>query len=144
MNALFSPSAGLGLNYIRYNIAGGDDPLCGKSGHFACITLPPHAVPGYEPAAGAYDWNADANQRLVAKTAQSLGANLFEAVSYSPPYWMTRNGTSQGGVKGVENLGAAYYGWGSGTLFICAGQRGCCHRRSAGWETADGVGVGKQ
>src|SRR4051812_21152612 len=29
MNALFSPTSGLGLNYLRYNIGGGDDPLCG-------------------------------------------------------------------------------------------------------------------
>src|SRR5216683_3245977 len=26
MNALFSPTSGLGLNYLRYNIGGGDDP----------------------------------------------------------------------------------------------------------------------
>lgn len=116
VNALFNPSSGLGLSYMRYNIAGGDDPLCGTTGRFACITMPSHAVPGYEPKAGSYDWTRDANQRRVATSAQSLGANLFEAVSYSPPYWMTISGTSQGGVKGAENLASTYYGSGAGTF----------------------------
>lgn len=116
MNALFSPSSGLGLTYMRYNIAGGDDPLCGTTGHYACISIPSHAVPGYEPAAGSYDWTRDANQRRVAASAQSLGANLFEAVSYSAPYWMTISGTSQGGVNGAENLASAYYGASAGTF----------------------------
>ena len=116
MNALFSPSSGLGLTYLRYNIGGGDDPNCGQTGHYACISPVQHAVPGYEPTAGTYDWTQDANQRWVAQTAQSLGANLFEAVSYSPPYWMTNSGTSQGGVNGAENLASAYYGSGSGAF----------------------------
>ncbi len=93
MNALFSPTSGLGLNYLRYNIGGGDDPLCGTgSPHYACITPWYHATPGYEPSSGTYSWTQDANQRWVATHAQSLGANLFEAVSYSPPYWMTNSG----------------------------------------------------
>ena len=116
MNALFSPSSGLGLTYMRYNIAGGDDPLCGTTGHYACISTPSHAVPGYEPTPGSYDWTRDANQRRVAASAQSLGANLFEAVSYSAPYWMTISGTSQGGVNGAENLASSYYGSGTGTF----------------------------
>lgn len=116
MNSLFSPTSGLGLNYLRYNIGGGDDPLCGTSGHYACITPWYQADPGYEATAGTYNWNQDGNQRWVAKTAQSLGANLFEAVSYSAPYWMTNSGTSQGGVSGAENLASTYYGSGSGTF----------------------------
>ena len=116
MNALFSPSSGLGLSYMRYNIGGGDDPLCGTSGHYACISTPSHAVPGYEPTAGNYDWTRDSNQRRVAASAQSLGANLFEAVSYSAPYWMTISGTSQGGASGAENLASTYYGSGGGTF----------------------------
>ena len=86
MQALFSSSNGLGLNYLRYNIGGGDDPSCGTGGaHYACITPSYHATPGYEPSSGTYNWAADANERWVATNAQSLGANLFEAVSYSPP-----------------------------------------------------------
>jgi hypothetical protein len=116
MNALFSTRSGLGLNYIRYDIGGGDNPNCGQSGNYVCISPERQAVPGYEPTAGTYDWSQDANQRLVAQTAQSLGANLFEVVSYSPPYWMTNSGTSQGGAKGAENLASGYYGSGSGSF----------------------------
>lgn len=116
MNALFSPSSGLGLNYLRYNIGGGDNPNCGTSGYYACISPSRHADPGYEPTYGSYDWAQDSNQRWVAQTAQSLGANLFEAISYSPPYWMTNSGTSEGGVNGAENLASGYYGSGSGTF----------------------------
>ncbi|HXS13901.1 MAG TPA: RICIN domain-containing protein [Acidobacteriaceae bacterium] len=116
MNALFNPTSGLGLTYLRYNIGGGDNPNCGHAGYYACIRPAWHAVPGYEPTPGTYDWTQDANQRWVAHTAQTLGANLFEAVSYSPPYWMTNSGTSQGGVNGAENLASGYYGSGSGTF----------------------------
>ncbi len=117
MQALFSPSNGLGLNYLRYNIGGGDDPLCGTGGtHYACITPTYHATPGYEPSSGAYNWTVDANQRWVATNAQSMGANLFEAVSYSPPYWMTNSGTSKGGVNGAANLASGSFDTGSGTF----------------------------
>ncbi len=116
MNALFNPSTGIGLSYIRYNIGGGDDPLCGTSGHYGCISPAWQAVPGYQPSLGTYDWTRDANQRRVATSAQSLGANLFEVVSYSAPYWMTVSGTSQGGVNGAENLSSSYFGSGSSTF----------------------------
>jgi O-glycosyl hydrolase len=116
MQALFSPSNGLGLNYLRYNIGGGDNPNCGTSGYYVCITPVYHATPGYEPTSGTYNWTVDANQRWVANTAQSMGANLFEAVSYSPPYWMTVSGTSQGGASGAPNLASGYVGSGSGTF----------------------------
>src|SRR5258708_1275117 len=47
MNALFDPGSGLGLTYLRYNIGGGNDPLCGPGGaHYACITPSYHATPG--------------------------------------------------------------------------------------------------
>jgi O-glycosyl hydrolase len=117
MEALFSPSNGLGLNYLRYNIGGGNDPLCGTGGaHFVCINPAYQGTAGYEPGSGTYDWTQDANQRWVAAAAQSLGANLFEAVSYSPPYWMTVSGTSEGGVGGAPNLSAGYFGTGAGTF----------------------------
>ncbi len=117
MQALFNPNSGLGLTYLRYNIGGGNDPLCGTgSPHYDCIAPVYHATPGYEPSSGNYDWTQDANQRWVAMHAQSMGASLFEAVSYSPPFWMTISGTSEGGVNGAENLASGYYGSGSGSF----------------------------
>ena len=63
----FDPKEGLGLNIIRYNIGGGDDPT-----HHH-ITRTDSMVPGYaiNPSHDAngyhwsYDWNADQNQRNV-------------------------------------------------------------------------------
>jgi O-glycosyl hydrolase len=111
MNALFNPSSGLGLTYLRYNIGGGDNPNCAANG--SCIAPAYHATPGYLAApGGTYDWTQDANQRRVAKYAQLFGADLIEASSYSPPYWMTISGTSKGGVDGAPNLASQYYGAG--------------------------------
>ncbi len=115
MRDLFSPSQGLGLTYLRFNIGGGDDPKCGQPGHYVCIEYP-HADPGYEPEPGVYDWNRDQNQRRVALSALGYGADLIEAISYSAPYWMTISGTSQGGVNGADNLAPQYYGSGPGTF----------------------------
>ncbi len=113
MTALFDPGSGLGLNYLRYNIGGGNDPLCGQPGHYACIAPWYHNIPGYEPSPGAYDWTQDPNQRWVLADAMSLGADLAEAFSNSPPYWMTNSGTSEGGVNGAPNLASGYYGTGA-------------------------------
>ncbi len=115
MNALFNPLSGLGLTYLRYNIGGGDNPNCAAKG--GCITPVYHATPGYLAGPGGkYDWTRDADQRRVAKYAQLFGANLFEAISYSPPYWMTVSGTSKGGVDGAPNLASQYFGAGKGSF----------------------------
>lgn len=82
----------------------------------SCILPGYHATGSYEPTPGTYDWTADSAQRKVAQGAQGYGANLIEAVSYSPPYWMTISGTSQGGTNGAPNLASAYSGSGSGTF----------------------------
>jgi O-glycosyl hydrolase len=81
-----------------------------------CIMPSYHLSGGYEPTNGTFDWTQDAAQRKVAQGAQSYGANLIEAVSYSPPYWMTNSGTSQGGLNGAENLASAYYGSSAGSF----------------------------
>jgi hypothetical protein len=82
----------------------------------SCILPAYHAIGGYEPTQGTYDWTADAAQRKVAQGAQGYGANLLDAVSYSPPYWMTLSGTSQGGTNGAPNLASGYSGSGSGSF----------------------------
>ena len=87
------PKEGLGLNIIRYNIGGGDDPT-----HHH-ITRTDSMVPGYaiNPSHDAngyhwsYDWNADQNQRnVLMKVAECYGKDLIvEGFSNSPPYFMT-------------------------------------------------------
>lgn len=93
---VFSPMTGLGLNVVRYNIGGGDDPT---HHHMR----PAGAVPGFQPSQGVWDWNADANQRWMLQAARDRGANAFEAFSNSPPYWMTRSGCASGSDDGSSN-----------------------------------------
>jgi O-glycosyl hydrolase len=80
----------LGLNVARYNIAGGDDPT-----H---VHMRPDAqMEGFQSGPGAaFDWTRDATQRRMLQEAKNRGANIFEATSYSPPYWMTASGCSSG------------------------------------------------
>ena len=94
---VFNPTNGLGLTVTRYNIGGGDDPT---HHHMR----PGGDIPGYQPAPGAWDWEADANQRWMLAAARARGAALCEAFSNSPPYWMTRSGCAAGAADGGDNL----------------------------------------
>ncbi|CAG8455994.1 1947_t:CDS:10 [Cetraspora pellucida] len=100
---VFDISKGLGLNVIRYNIGGGDDP----SHHHMRIG---GDVPGFLPCENCdYDWTSDANQRWFLFAAKDRGADIFEAYSNSPPYWMTNSGCSAGGSNFADNLNFTYY-----------------------------------
>ncbi|HEY0758956.1 MAG TPA: RICIN domain-containing protein [Acidisarcina sp.] len=109
MTAFFDPVNGLGLNIVRYNIGGGENPAY----------LPPNTtylqyrarVPGFESSLGNYNWSADANQRSILQQSISMGVNIEEAFSNSPPYWMTNSGSVTGAHGGgAENLQTSQYG----------------------------------
>lgn len=103
----FDPEEGLGLNIIRYNIGGGDDPS------HAHITRTDSMVPGYavDPVYEngtydwGYDWSADENQRnVLLKVAEKYSENLIvEGFSNSPPYFMTNSGCSSGAEDASKN-----------------------------------------
>ncbi|HEX3043496.1 MAG TPA: glycoside hydrolase, partial [Bacillota bacterium] len=93
---LFS-SSGLGFNVVRYNIGGGENPSHTHMRECANI-------PGYLSSSGVYDWNADPRQRWFLTAAKTRGANIFEAFSNSPPYWMTKSQCSSGNTGGSNNL----------------------------------------
>ena len=81
----------LGLNIARYNIGGGENPIY--------TSMRPDAqMEGFQtrPSA-AFDWTRDAAQRRMLLEARSRGANIFEAFSNSPPFWMTISGSASGG-----------------------------------------------
>ena len=101
-NLLFSDKTGLGLNVVRYNIGGGENPKYDFMQFRA-------AVPGYEPKPGEWNWSADANQRWFLKAAMMRGADEMEAFSNSPPYWMTISGSVTGSPNGVNNLKRSDY-----------------------------------
>ena len=83
----------LGLNIARYNIGGGDDPTRASMRADA-------QMDGFQAGPTAtFDWSRDAAQRRMLQEAKNRGANIFEAFSNSPPYWMTKTGSSSGGTS---------------------------------------------
>lgn len=96
----------LGLTVARYNIGGGDDPT-------HTHMRPDAQMEGFQSGPGApFDWTRDAAQRRMLQEAKKRGANLFEAFSVSPPYWMTVSGCSSGNKPGQreDNLRPDMYG----------------------------------
>jgi O-glycosyl hydrolase len=89
----------LGLNIVRYNIGGGENPARSNTMDFRA------RVPGFQPEPGKWDWNADANQRWMLRAAVARGANHVVAFANSPPYWMTVSGSVTGSKNGkTDNL----------------------------------------
>ncbi|AOZ93424.1 glycoside hydrolase family 30 protein [Paenibacillus crassostreae] len=104
MDLVFDPNKGLGLNIVRYNIGGGEDPNIENN------TLRPGGdVPGFQPNEGQWDWDADIGQRAVLLASLQRGVTIAEAFSNSPPYWMTNSGSVTGAVDGGNNLKDEYY-----------------------------------
>ena len=98
----FDLQKGLGLNFVRYNIGGGENPLySAPNPTFLELRT---AVPGYLRPDGSYDWSADAAQRAVLQYALKHGANHTEAFSNSPPYFMTQSGSVTGNTEGKDNI----------------------------------------
>lgn len=104
MDLIFDPDKGLGLNIVRYNIGGGENPNLEEN------TLRPGGdVPGFQPEEGVWDWKADIGQRNVMLAAFDRGVTIAEAFSNSPPYWMTVSGSVTGSENGGNNLKEEYY-----------------------------------
>ncbi|CAI6077187.1 hypothetical protein PAECIP112173_02467 [Paenibacillus sp. JJ-100] len=99
---MFNRSTGIGMNILRYNIGGGDDPSSN-------VLEYRKAVPGFQPSPGVYDWTADANQRYILQAAKAQGVNIIEAFANSAPYWMTISGSVSGAANGENNLKPDYY-----------------------------------
>lgn len=82
----------LNLNLFQYNIGGGENP--------AHSHIYPHrALPGFKASAAApFNWSADTNQRriLLLLNRYRRGDAINTAISYSPPYWMTKSQCSSG------------------------------------------------
>ena len=87
----------LGLNIVRYNIGGGENPGIANTMEFRA------QMPGFEPSPGVWNWSADANQRWMLRQAVALGANRVEAFANSPPWWMTVSGSVTGSTNGTSN-----------------------------------------
>jgi O-glycosyl hydrolase len=103
-NWITSPDE-LNMNVFRFNIGGGDDAA------HTHMRKDGGNVPSYKPAENAdFDWSADANQRNFLLKINSLRKDaIYEAASYSPPWWMTKSGCSSGDTNGEDNLKEDYY-----------------------------------
>jgi O-glycosyl hydrolase len=90
MELVFDPAQGLGLNIVRYNIGGGENPRHDFMSSW-------RAVPGFKAdPEGPYQWGADSGQRWVLLESIRRGVTITEAFSNSPPWWMTVSGSVTG------------------------------------------------
>lgn len=87
----------LGLNIVRYNIGGGENPARTNTMEFRA------RIPGFQPEPGKWDWTADANQRWMLRAAVARGANHVVAFANSPPHWMTMSGSVTGSTNGTDD-----------------------------------------
>ncbi len=101
---LYNAQTGLGLNIIRYNIGGGDDP---SHSH---IQRSDSNMPGYwtnyDAATGAfeYDYTLDANQyNVLMDCIAECPDILVEMFSNSAPYFMTRSGCTSGTTDDISS-----------------------------------------
>jgi len=94
----------LGFTIARYNIGGGDDP---SHKHMRADAQ----MEGFQSGPNApFDWTRDAPQRRMLQEAKKRGAQLFEAFSNAPPYWMTLSGCASGSkVAHQDNLRSDMY-----------------------------------
>ncbi len=107
--AFCDPEKGLGLNILRYNIGGGDDPTHDHITRTDSMMQGFWADPAYEEETGEYawqwDWTRDANQRNVLEKCLAAGDEgmMVEGFSNSPPYFMTNSGCSSGAKRAFQN-----------------------------------------
>ena len=103
-DVFFDKEKGLGLNIMRYNVGGGDDPAHNH------ITRTDSDVPGWmyiDPATGERKWDYSADQRqlnVLRAASKAAGQDAYiEIFSNSPPYFMTVSGCATGNFKAEVN-----------------------------------------
>jgi O-glycosyl hydrolase len=96
---LFYDANGLKLNIVRYNIGGSQAAQAGMR--------PGGLVRSYINSHGVYDWTVDASQRWWLSAAIARGADVTEAFSNSPPWYMTISGDTRGASGCGDNIKSA-------------------------------------
>lgn len=117
---LFYGEDGLGLDIVRYNVGGGDDPthnhITRSDSKLPCFAVPELDTDG-KPVKDVdgnyvytYDWTADHDQMNVLQRIKEINPEVhIEGYTNSPPWFMTNSGCSGGGVDAGENLDSANY-----------------------------------
>lgn len=98
VKALYDEDEGLGLNIARYNIGGGDDPE-----HHHQREFDGRDMPGVLDKDGNWNLENDIGQIKALQACVKYGADILEAFSNSPPYFMTESGCSSGGKDSGKN-----------------------------------------
>ena len=98
VKALYDEKEGLGLNIARYNIGGGDDPE-----HHHQREFDGRDMPGLTDKDGKWNLANDRGQLKALQLTVKYGADILEAFSNSPPYYMTESGCSSGNHNSGEN-----------------------------------------
>ncbi len=105
---LFYSDEGLGLDIVRYNVGGGDDPshnhVTRSDSKMPCFAVPSLDGDG-KPVTDedgkyvyTYDWDADADQMNVLQKIKEQNSDVhIEGYTNSPPWFMTKTGCSGGG-----------------------------------------------
>lgn len=89
---LFYSEEGLGLDIVRYNVGGGDDP---SHNH---VTRSDSKLPCFMNEDGSYNWDADYNQvNVLTRIKKANSAVHIEGYTNSPPWFMTETRCSGGG-----------------------------------------------
>ncbi|KAL4172133.1 hypothetical protein KRP22_007307 [Phytophthora ramorum] len=105
----------LGFNIARYNIGGSSSNVVDDSGTEVAMKTSEN-MPAFkfmesfwldwmskDPVSTSWNWKSDAKQRTMLTLANERGANVLEAFSNSPPWWMTNNRATAGGDNGKKD-----------------------------------------
>ncbi|CAI5512600.1 unnamed protein product [Closterium sp. Naga37s-1] len=108
MDLLFDKDKGIGLNLARYLIGGSVNYT--NSPQFLTAAWETRSIPGFRVRPnGPYDWTADGQQRRTMLAGLARNVDEVEAVSYTPPWWMTVSGDTAGTVKNKCNLKPEFF-----------------------------------
>lgn len=114
LDLIYDKNKGLGLDRIRYSIPGSyEDSRQSKSVVFKQVIRQGY-VPGVpkdmdDPGTWNYNWDADVEQRKVLREAMKRGVKHVDAISYSPPWWLTVSGDVTGADYAKESRECGNY-----------------------------------
>ncbi|TPX32522.1 hypothetical protein SmJEL517_g04343 [Synchytrium microbalum] len=103
MDLVFDKDKGMGLSVVRYNLGGTQAYAPGPWKAYADMP----AVQLYY--GGPYNFDLDKGQRATLIAAMKRGVVAAELFSASPPWWMTKSGSSMGYYDGNNNLDSSNY-----------------------------------
>ncbi|CAI7776553.1 unnamed protein product [Closterium sp. NIES-53] len=108
MDLLFDKDKGVGLNLARYTIGGSANYT--NSPQFLNAAWETRILPGFRVQPnGPYDWTADWRLRKTMLAALTRNVDEVEAISGSPPWWMTVSGDTAGTEQYKCNLKPEYF-----------------------------------